>query len=77
MEKQKILCDGERKRLQKAINIRVYQLEKNQEVRKKLFSDIHRDIKERFGVPSYKEVKRSNLLSAIRYIESWSPRKIY
>lgn len=75
--KQTVLGDGEKKRLHKAISSRVCQIENNQEIRKKLFSDIHRDIRERFSVSSYKDVKRSSLLAAIRYIESWSPRKIY
>lgn len=77
METKVVLGDGEKKRLHKAINSRVYEIEKNQEVRKKLFSELHRDIKERFGVASYKDVKRSSFLVALRYIESWMPRKIY
>ena len=76
-EKQIVLEEGERKRLYKAINSRIYQLETNHEIRKKLFSDLHRDIKEHFRVASYKYIKRTNLLVAIRYIETWVPRKIY
>jgi hypothetical protein len=71
-----ILGDGEKKRLHKAISTRVYQIEKNQVIRKNLFMDLHRDLKQRFNVASYKDIKRSNLLDAIRYIEIWEPRKI-
>ncbi|MBO0962524.1 ORF6C domain-containing protein [Neobacillus sp. MM2021_6] len=76
-EKQIALEEGERKRLHKAINSRVYQLETNHEIRKKLFMDLHRDIKARFRVGSYKYISRPNLLIAIRYIETWVPGKLY
>jgi predicted site-specific integrase-resolvase len=68
---------GEKKRIHKAINLRVYQLENNQEIRKKLFADLHRNVKEYFRVPSYKDIKRQDLQRAIRYIESWMPMKVY
>ncbi|WP_410551765.1 ORF6C domain-containing protein, partial [Arthrobacter sp. SIMBA_036] len=42
----------------------------------RLFREIHREIKDRFGVASYKDIKRRELLSAIKYIENWIPRKV-
>ncbi|MFF2754799.1 Rha family transcriptional regulator [Psychrobacillus sp. NPDC058041] len=40
-----------------------------------LFPELYGEIKNRFGVSSYRDVKRNELQTAIRYIESWIPRK--
>jgi len=75
VEEQITLDHGEQRRLQRAISLRVYTLENNQPLRKKLFSELHREIKDRFAVASYKDVKRKELQLALRYIENWIPRK--
>jgi hypothetical protein len=76
-EKQVALGEGEKKRLHKAISSRVYQLEQNHEIRKRLFMALHRDIRDRFSVSNYKEIKRSHFFTAIRYIEAWKPGRIF
>lgn len=77
VEEQITLTSGEQRRLQKGIAKKVYDLENgDREAQRKLFRELHREIKDRFGVSSYKDVKRKELQSALRYIESWIPRKV-
>jgi Rha family phage regulatory protein len=76
VENQITLDHGEQRRIQKGINRKVYELEIDQEARKKLFSELHREIKDRFAVASYKDIKRKDLLSAIGYIEGWVPKRV-
>lgn len=76
VEHQITLDHGEQRRIQKAINCKVYELENDKEARKKLFSELHREIKDRFAVTSYKDIKRKDMQSSVRYIEAWVPRKV-
>lgn len=75
VENQITIDHGEQRRLQKAFAIKVYELESIAELRPKLFREIYREIKDRFGVASYKDVKRKDLQVAIRYVEAWIPRR--
>jgi prophage antirepressor-like protein len=76
VDEQITLTSGEQRRLQKGVALRVYELEQDPKARPKLFRELHREIKDRFGVASYKDVKKRELLSAINYIENWVPRKV-
>ncbi|MFX3673318.1 MAG: Rha family transcriptional regulator [Paenisporosarcina sp.] len=76
VENQITLDYGEQRRLQKAVAQKVYEIEKSRERQTKLFRELYREIKDRFGVASYKDVKRQELQAAIRYIDSWIPRKV-
>ncbi|MFE4523986.1 Rha family transcriptional regulator [Cytobacillus firmus] len=76
VEEQITLSSGEQRRLQKGIAQKVYEMESDPKVRPRLFRELHREIKDRFGVASYKDVKRKELQSALRYIENWIPRKV-
>ncbi|MCM3404941.1 ORF6N domain-containing protein [Cytobacillus oceanisediminis] len=76
VEEQITLTSGEQRRLQKGIAQKVYEVESDPKVRPGLFRELHREIKDRFGVASYKDVKRKELQSALRYIENWIPRKV-
>jgi len=76
VEQQITLDHGEQRRLQKCIASKVYEISDNPKTRPKLFKEIYREIKDRFGVASYKDVKRQELQSAINYIENWVPRKV-
>lgn len=76
VEEQITLTSGEQRRLQKGIAQKVYEVESDPKVRPRLFRELHREIKDRFGVASYKDVKRKELQSALRYIENWIPRKV-
>ena len=76
VEEQITLDHGEQRRLQKGIASKVYELCDDPKERPKLFKEIYREIKDRFGVASYKDVKRKELQSAIRYVENWIPRRV-
>lgn len=76
VEEQITLDHSEQRRLQKAVALKVYELSDNPQDRRKLFSEIYREMKARFGVTSYKDVRRKELQSAIRYVESFVPRKV-
>jgi len=76
VEEQITLTSGEQRRLQKGIASKVYELCSDPMQRPNLFRELHREIKDRFGVASYKDVKRKELQSALRYIENWVPRKV-
>jgi len=76
IEEQITLDHGEQRRLQKGIATKVYELCDKPDERPRLFRELHREIKDRFAVASYKDVKRQELQSAIRYIENWIPRRV-
>ncbi|MCM3239096.1 ORF6C domain-containing protein [Heyndrickxia oleronia] len=76
VEEQITLDHGEQRRLQKGIASKVYELCDDPKERPKLFKEIYREIKDRFGVASYKDVKRKELQSAIRYVENWIPKRV-
>lgn len=75
-ENQITLDYGEQRRMQKAVAIKVYELESNPNQQRKLFRELYREIKDRFAVASYKDVKRKDLQNAIRYVDAWLPRKV-
>ena len=63
---------AEQRKLQKAVSIRVFQrLDVINAERKLMFSAIYRDLKDRFGVASYRDVKRKDLKSALLYVQNW------
>lgn len=76
VEQQITLDHGEQRRVQKAIAHKVYETESDPDLRPSRFRELHREIKDRFGVASYKDIKRKDILAAIRYIEAWLPRKV-
>lgn len=75
VKKEITLQVGEQRRLQKAVAIKVYELDANILDQRNRFKQIYSEVKKQFGVDSYKEIKRGNLQEAIRYIESWHPGK--
>lgn len=76
VDEQITLDHGEQHRLQKGVARRVYQFTDDKKEAARLFKELYREIKDRFGVTSYKDVKRKELLTAINYIENWVPRKV-
>lgn len=76
VEEQITLDHGEQRRLQKAVATKVYELSADPQERSRLFREIYREIKDRFAVASYKDVKRKELQSALRYIENWIPKRV-
>ena len=62
----------EQRKLQKAVSIRVYQrLDVIDADRNLMFPAIYRDLKDRFGVASYRDVKRKDLKNALLYVQNW------
>lgn len=76
IEEQVTLNHGEQRRFQKGIASRVYKLSTDPDTRSYLFRELHREIKDRFAVASYKDVKQKDLQTALRYIDNWIPRKV-
>lgn len=75
VDTQITLDSGEQRQLQKAVNAKVYSIESARKLRGRLFQQLHREIKDRWGVPSYKDVRRQDLQSALRYIDAWVPKR--
>ncbi|MBD8013850.1 ORF6N domain-containing protein [Planococcus wigleyi] len=75
-ENQVTLDHGEQRRLQKAVAIKVYEIEADPAGQRRMFKELYREIKDRFAVASYKDVKRKDLQNAIRYVDAWLPRKV-
>jgi len=76
VEEQITLASGEQRAVQRAVATKVYQVEEDPKVRSKLFKELYREIKDRFAVASYKDIRRKDLQLALRYIDSWIPRKV-
>lgn len=76
VEEQITLTSGEQRAVQKEVAIKVYGIEDDTTIRPKLFKELHREIKDRFAVASYKDVRRQELQTVINYIRSWVPRKV-
>ncbi|MED3549989.1 ORF6C domain-containing protein [Cytobacillus praedii] len=68
------LLPGEQRRIRSCISQRVYDLTKKRRSDSSVFyKSIHRDLKSKFNVTSYKEIDRRSILDAIKFIESWRP----
>jgi len=76
VENQITLDHGAQRGLQRAVSRRVYELESDEVFRRKLFSELYREIKDRFGVASYKDVKKKDLVSVIGYVNAWIPKRV-
>lgn len=76
VDEQITLDSGEQRALQKAIARKVYDIALDDIGRRSLFQELYREIKDRWAVPSYKDVRRSELDEVLRYIEAWRPRRV-
>lgn len=74
VDEQITIDSGEQKVLQKAIAKRVYELESDPKKRRDLFRQLHREIRDRWAVPSYCDVRRTELEQVLKYIDAWWPR---
>lgn len=75
VESQITLTQGEQRRIQKAVGEKVYELADGKEARSPLYQELYRDIKDRWGVPSYRDLLRKDMLAVVKYIDAWIPRK--
>lgn len=73
VEKQITLNSGEQRRLQKAIAQKIYSIEPDEEFRSELFRQLYKEVKDRWQVPSYKDILRQELQSVLKYVEAWVP----
>lgn len=74
VEEQITLDSGEQRRLQKVIAKRVYHIAADEAARSEFFRQLYREIKDRWAVPSYKDVRRTELQQVMKYIDAWIPR---
>lgn len=75
VENQITLDHSEQRGLQKAIGRKVFEYAKSDDHKRLLYPELHREIKDRFGVTSYKDVKRQDLTAAIGYVNAWIPKR--
>lgn len=73
LESQITLDSGQQRRLQKAVSTKVYSIATDQEERSKLYRQLYKEIKDRWGVPSYKDVLRQDMQGVLQYIAAWVP----
>ncbi|WP_100523393.1 Rha family transcriptional regulator [Mycobacteroides abscessus] len=76
VENQITLDHGEQRRVQRAVAHKVYELENDPDARSPLFRELYREIKDRFAIASYKDIKRKDMQAALRYIEAWIPKRV-
>lgn len=65
---------GEQRKIQRAVGTRIYQrmdIENNHENKNNMFQSLYRDLKNRFGVASYRDIKRKDLINVLEYISTW------
>lgn len=65
------LHSGEQLRVQRAVGERVYGFSVKQSERNQLFRAIYHDLKERYKVGSYRDIKQHELQDALAFIYSW------
>lgn len=65
---------GEQRKIQKAVGNRIYQrmdIVQNHENKQLMFQSLYRELKDRFGAASYRDIKRNELTDVLLYISSW------
>jgi prophage antirepressor-like protein len=70
------LDSHEQRLLQKAMGRRIYSLIEEKEKRHLAFAELHREIRDRFGVASYRDVARLDFQKGLQYIGGWIPKKV-
>lgn len=76
IDNQITLDHGMQRKIQKAVAKRVIELlgkdtDEYKQYSKKYFAALYRDIKDRIGIPSYKDVKKKDYEAVVKYIECW------
>lgn len=75
VQEQITLDHGQQMRIKKAVAAKIYEISNDKAKRIRLFAELYRDLKDRFGVASYRDIKKHEMLKAIGYIEAWIPKK--
>lgn len=78
LENQMTIDSGQQRELQKAVSRRVLDRAATvipawalDEQKPKFFASLYRDLKNRFGVPSYRDIRPADYPSAMAYVENW------
>ena len=78
LENQMTIDHGQQRELQKAVSRRVLDRAASvipawalDEQKPKFFASLYRDLKNRFGVPSYRDIRPADYPSAMAYVENW------
>lgn len=74
VEEQITIDHGEQRRIQKAVARRVYEVCADGMNTRELFPQLYREIKDRWAVASYRDVRRNEIDQVLQYIEAWRPR---
>lgn len=75
VQEQITLDSGEQRKVQKAVAHKVYALNESGNIRSH-FQQIYREIKDRWAVASYRDIRRNELDQVLRYVEAWMPKRI-
>ncbi|MEV2911084.1 ORF6N domain-containing protein [Paenibacillus larvae] len=75
LDTQITIDSGQQYRLRKAVRKKVYSIEPDKEARKPLFRELNGEIRDRWQVPSVRDVLKKDYSAVIRYVEAWVPKK--
>ncbi|CAM4101422.1 Rha family transcriptional regulator [Paenibacillus alkaliterrae] len=73
VDEQITLDSGDQRKVQKVVARKIYSIEVDNKQRSQLFRQLHREIKDRWAVPSYKDIRKHELDGLMNYIEAWRP----
>lgn len=80
VENQITVTYNQANEIQKAVASRVIELLGGKETKEyrnnkgSYFSQLHRDLKDRLGVPSYRDIRKIDYNAALAYIKAWLPK---
>lgn len=74
VEEQITIDHGEQRKIQKAVARRVYEMCSEDTSTRELFPQLYREIKDRWAVASYRDVRRNEVEQVLQYIEAWKPK---
>ncbi|MFD0673961.1 Rha family transcriptional regulator [Cohnella sp. GCM10027633] len=74
VEEQITIDHGEQRRIQKAVARKVYEFCSDGMNTRELFPQLYREIKDRWAVASYRDVRRNEIDQVLQYIEAWKPK---
>ncbi|MDP5273993.1 Rha family transcriptional regulator [Chengkuizengella axinellae] len=75
IEAQITLTQYEQMKLRRKVASRVTDFSNDKDERKYLFPELYREIYDRWGVPSYRDVLRKDLKIVMKFIEGWVPKR--
>lgn len=73
VDKQITVDSGQQRKLQQAINKKVCSIDSDKSERSEFFRQLHKEIKDRWEVPSYKDILRHDLQNVLNYVSAWKP----